>query len=108
MIRKLLNQPNTHFTINFPFYVVFFSLADGAPSSSLAGTQPLYDKRNLQEIVEQAQSPDPEVQMAAVTQARKLVTSNRNPPIDDMITSGILPILVKCLESEKQVIHSAP
>uniref|UniRef100_A0A914EHY8 Importin subunit alpha n=1 Tax=Acrobeloides nanus TaxID=290746 RepID=A0A914EHY8_9BILA len=80
-------------------------LADGAPSSSLAGTQPLYDKRNLQEIVEQAQSPDPEVQMAAVTQARKLLSSDRNPPIDDLISSGILPILVKCLESENATLQ---
>lgn len=76
-------------------------MADGAPSSSLANAQPAYDKRNLQEIVQQAQSPDPEVQMAAVTQARKLLSSDRNPPIDDLISSGILPILVRCLESEK-------
>lgn len=29
---------------------------------------------------------------------RKLLSSDRNPPIDDLIKSGILPILVKCLE----------
>lgn len=30
--------------------------------------------------------------------SRKLLSSDRNPPIDDLIKSGILPILVKCLE----------
>ena len=29
--------------------------------------------------------------------SRKLLSSDRNPPIDDLIASGILPILVKCL-----------
>jgi hypothetical protein len=28
---------------------------------------------------------------------RKLLSSDRNPPIDDLISSGILPILVNCL-----------
>lgn len=39
--------------------------------------------------------------MQAVTHARKLLSSDRNPPIDDLISSGILPILVGCLKSEK-------
>lgn len=75
----------------------------GAGTSSAAPgvLQPPYDKANLQEIVLQAQSPDPEVQMQAVTHARKLLSSDRNPPIDDLISSGILPILVRCLESTK-------
>lgn len=32
--------------------------------------------------------------------ARRLLSSDRNPPIDDLIESGILPILVKCLERD--------
>jgi len=28
---------------------------------------------------------------------RKLLSSDRNPPIDDLIASGIMPILVNCL-----------
>uniref|UniRef100_A0A914YQJ9 Uncharacterized protein n=1 Tax=Panagrolaimus superbus TaxID=310955 RepID=A0A914YQJ9_9BILA len=51
------------------------------------------------QIVAQAHSEDPDTQMAAVTQTRKLLSSDRNPPIDDLIESGILPILVKCLRS---------
>uniref|UniRef100_A0A8C7LSM7 Karyopherin subunit alpha 3 n=1 Tax=Oncorhynchus mykiss TaxID=8022 RepID=A0A8C7LSM7_ONCMY len=40
------------------------------------------------------------VQLSAVQAARKLLSSDRNPPIDDLIKSGILPILVKCLERD--------
>ncbi|XP_042210679.1 importin subunit alpha-4-like isoform X3 [Homarus americanus] len=53
---------------------------------------------NLALIVENAASEDQAVQLAAVQAARKLLSSDRNPPIDDLIQSGILPILVKCLE----------
>lgn len=31
---------------------------------------------------------------------RKLLSSDRNPPIDDLIKSGILPILVHCLDRD--------
>ncbi|XP_045610371.1 importin subunit alpha-4 isoform X2 [Procambarus clarkii] len=53
---------------------------------------------NLALIVANAASEDQAVQLAAVQAARKLLSSDRNPPIDDLIQSGILPILVKCLE----------
>jgi len=52
---------------------------------------------SLSEIVENARSGDDQVQLNAVQQARKLLSSDRNPPIDDLIRSGILPILVACL-----------
>uniref|UniRef100_A0A915M816 Importin subunit alpha n=1 Tax=Meloidogyne javanica TaxID=6303 RepID=A0A915M816_MELJA len=76
-----------------------------ASTSGAGGAGIPYDRTNLQEIVEQAQSPDPEVQMLAVTQARKLLSSDRNPPIDDLISSGILPILVNCLESTNSTLQ---
>lgn len=47
---------------------------------------------------------DPEKQLAAVQAARKLLSSDRNPPIDDLITSGILPILVECLKHKENTI----
>ncbi|CAO2591230.1 Importin subunit alpha-4 [Lemmus lemmus] len=47
-----------------------------------------------------ATSDNPVVQLSAVQAARKLLSSDRNPPIDDLIKSGILPILVKCLERD--------
>ncbi|XP_076454058.1 importin subunit alpha-4-like [Babylonia areolata] len=53
--------------------------------------------QTLQSIVQNAASPEPSVQLSAVQAARKLLSSDKNPPIDDLIASGILPILVKCL-----------
>ncbi|VDK78672.1 unnamed protein product [Litomosoides sigmodontis] len=58
-----------------------------------------YNRNTLEDIVKKASSQDQEVQLSAVQQARKLLSSDRNPPIDDLIASGILPILVQCLSS---------
>lgn len=57
---------------------------------------------NLDELVKQAAAVDqPELQLAAVQSARKLLSSDRNPPIDPLIASGILPTLVSCLEHDE-------
>lgn len=40
--------------------------------------------------------------------SRKLLSSDRNPPIDDLIKSGILPTLVKCLEKNDKYVGGAP
>lgn len=54
---------------------------------------------NLDKLVQQAgQTADPQLQLSAVQSARKLLSSDRNPPIDNLICSGILPILVNCLK----------
>lgn len=53
--------------------------------------------QSLQSIIVNANSPEPSVQLSAVQAARKLLSSDRNPPIDNLIASGILPILVNCL-----------
>jgi len=54
---------------------------------------------NIQALVAQAGCSDPEAQYAAVTSVRKLLSSDRNPPIDSLINYGILPVLVTCLAS---------
>lgn len=54
---------------------------------------------NLEQLVLQADADNnPSLQLAAVQTARKLLSSERNPPIDILISSGIIPILVRCLE----------
>lgn len=58
-------------------------------------------KMNLEELVMKAGSSDPTEQLQAVQAARKLLSSDRNPPIDPLIESGILPILVRCLEQHE-------
>lgn len=60
---------------------------------------------NLNSLVfNAANDSDPDKQLAAVQAARKLLSSDRNPPIDNLIKSGILPILVSCLEKEEHQI----
>ena len=54
----------------------------------------------LEQIVANASSADPDIQLAAVQAARKLLSSDRNPPIDALIQSGVLPVFVKCLERQ--------
>lgn len=54
---------------------------------------------SLETIVEKAKSTDQNTQLAAVQAARKLLSSDRNPPIDALIHSGILPVLVGCLSA---------
>ncbi|KDR10659.1 importin subunit alpha-3 [Zootermopsis nevadensis] len=53
---------------------------------------------NLEQLVANAGSDDRAVQLNAVQSARKLLSSDRNPPIDALMESGILPILVRCLD----------
>lgn len=50
------------------------------------------------QIVQNASSDQPNLQLGAVQTARKLLSSDRNPPIDSLIESGILPVLVACLQ----------
>ncbi|KAI8498962.1 PREDICTED: importin subunit alpha-3-like isoform X2 [Branchiostoma belcheri] len=68
-------------------------------SESEEGDKPVTNQ-TLAEIVQNATSSDVSVQLTAVQAARKLLSSDRNPPIDDLINSGILPILVHCLNNE--------
>ncbi|MFH4980660.1 hypothetical protein AB6A40_007369 [Gnathostoma spinigerum] len=76
------------------------SLDSDDASTSVGNTVPVgFNHQSLEDIVKKAGSNDPDVQMAAVQQARKLLSSDRNPPIDELIASGILPILVMCLKS---------
>lgn len=63
------------------------------------------DKANLDLIVRDAASSNIAVQLNAVQSARKLLSSDRNPPIDALIESGILPILVNCLCSEASALQ---
>lgn len=58
-----------------------------------------HDIQNLQAIINHSESPDPEVKLRAIKAARKLLSCDKNPPIDELIASGIIPTLVNCLKS---------
>lgn len=69
------------------------------PAQDCTDEDDLLSTINLKKLVESAaNSADAEKQLAAVTAARKLLSSDKNPPIDDLIDSNILPVLVACLE----------
>jgi len=55
-------------------------------------------------IVQSAQSTNPEERLITIKSVRKLLSSITNPPIDELIQSGILPVLVHCLADDQ---HSA-
>ncbi|XP_057301654.1 importin subunit alpha-3-like isoform X2 [Hydractinia symbiolongicarpus] len=60
-----------------------------------------FQDASLQSIVENAAKGDISIRLSAVQAARKLLSRDRNPPIDDLIQSGVLPILVDCLQSDE-------
>lgn len=72
----------------------------GAGSSDEEDVKETLSAAPLETIVETAKSTDPAKQLAAVRAARKLLSSDRNPPIDALIVSGILPVLVGCLSED--------
>uniref|UniRef100_A0A183C7S5 Arm_2 domain-containing protein n=1 Tax=Globodera pallida TaxID=36090 RepID=A0A183C7S5_GLOPA len=58
---------------------------------------------DIQAIVRQAKSADPNVRFEAVNRARLLLSASQNAmelPISEFISAGFLPILVNCLESD--------
>ncbi len=57
---------------------------------------------SVAEIVEGAQSADPAIKLQAVQAARKLLSSDKNPPIDQIIDANMLPVLVNCLTQDEQ------
>jgi len=59
-------------------------------------------EHDLRALVEEAGSTIPDVQLKAIQSARKLLSSDRNPPIDELINSEILPILVRCLDEHNK------
>lgn len=55
-------------------------------------------------IVNSAKSSNPDERLVTIKSVRKLLSSFKNPPIDDLISSGIMPVLVENLADNK---HSA-
>ena len=53
---------------------------------------------SLPDLVTKARSPNPEVRFEAIRHARRALSREKNPPIDEFIAHGILPILVECLK----------
>ena len=56
---------------------------------------------SLKKLLMNSMSPEPTVKLNAMQQTRKL-SSEKNPPIDQIIEAGMLPILVDCLTKDDQ------
>ncbi len=55
---------------------------------------------SINELVKNAQSPDVSTQLNAIQAIRKLLSSDKNPPIDQIIQAKMLPLLVECLTKD--------
>ena len=58
----------------------------------------------LPEIISGVNGTEADVQMQATQAARKLLSKERNPPIDDIIQAGIIPRLVEFLSHNDRYI----
>lgn len=56
---------------------------------------------NLEEILQKSQSDDLSIRFEGIRAARKLLSIDRNPPIDELIHVNFLPILVQCLSVDQ-------
>ncbi|KAI3834412.1 hypothetical protein MKX03_032523 [Papaver bracteatum] len=72
------------------------------PSSAIQGAGTGVEKmlENLPSMIARVWSEERELQLEATTQFRKLLTVERNPPIDVVIQSGVVPKFVEFLKRE--------
>lgn len=70
------------------------------PTSPLQETtnQGIASNMTLDEIMANIKHEKPNVQFSAVQAVRKMLSRERNPPIDTVIEMGLVPTLIKFLE----------
>jgi importin subunit alpha-1 len=72
-------------------------MAQPTPSIPSVGSQ-AWQEANPQALVEGVHSDDPNLQLPAVTQFRKLLSIERSPPIEEVIAAGVVPRFVQFLQ----------
>ena len=90
-LRKNKREETLNKRRNVPEADLDISLEENDPKT---GSSP----PSLPEILIQVRSNDVEVQFEGVRSARRLLSREKNPPIDEFIASGILPVLIDCLK----------
>ena len=80
------------------------TLTDNEAQSNIADSEDEAKSKtsSVEELLMNSTSPDPAIKLNAVQQTRKLLSSDKNPPIDQIIEAGMLPILVECLTKDDQ------
>jgi importin subunit alpha-2 len=68
-----------------------------SPSSLYLFQQNVGPSLTLPEIIAGINGNDTALQMQATQAARKLLSKERNPPIDDIIKAGVIPRMVEFL-----------
>ncbi|GFT79598.1 importin subunit alpha-4 [Nephila pilipes] len=76
---------------------------DDEPVSPLQQQNKQQPGMTLEEIVIGVQSPDPHLRLIATQNARKMLSREKNPPIDAMISTGVVPLFVSFLEDYNNV-----
>ena len=78
-----------------------------APAPDEEDTERQHSAASLEALVEAAAGSDPRARLAAVQAIRKLLSSDKNPPIDALVQGGVLPVLVQCLQAEDEWVTPA-
>ncbi|OQS04124.1 importin alpha-2 subunit [Thraustotheca clavata] len=74
----------------------------GMPMPSEQAGDPMLQERlaELPQMCMNLQNPDPMAQLQSVTKFRKLLSIEKNPPIEQVIQLGVVPIFVELLKRE--------
>lgn len=60
---------------------------------------------SLQDIVRKAKDSEISEKLEGIQLVRKILSKGRNPPIDELISVGLVPILVECLSLDDSVLQ---
>ena len=70
------------------------------PTAEEATAHRQYSDADLAVIVLNAASVDPHTRLGAVQAARRLLSADKQPPIEALVRSGVLPALVEGLQAD--------
>ena len=71
------------------------------PEHQSIGSQ-AWQEANPPMLIEGVHSDDPNQQLPAVTQFRKLLSIERSPPIEEVIAAGVVPRFVQFLQARRR------